>query len=347
MTKTIQIGSREIGRGQPCYLIAEVGTTCLGDIDMALRLVSAGASAGMDAVKFQVIDASQLSDDSATYEVMWEGKKSRVSMKEMFSRLEFSAEEWRQVKQACDDAGVDFFATVDYVAGVDLLEEVGVPVHKIGAWDSTFMPLIERIGQTGKPMFVDLGPTTQDEVDDISQWYHDAGGSAVLFLHDYHTEMDREMNMAAVRHLATRQPAPVGYSSPGHNHDLDFLALGLGATFLEKRLIIDRSIKAFHSHESLEPDELVNWVKRIRSAERAIGVEAIRPSAKDMEGRYAHYRSICTTKAVRKGETFTPENLHGKRPGTGMPTAKLPDLWGRKATRDVDADTLITMADVT
>lgn len=346
MIQTIQVGSRWIGPGQPCYLIAEVGTTCLGDVEMALELVRAGASAGMDAVKFQVIDPEQLSDESATYEVNWEGATQRVSMKEMFTKLEFSREEWHQVKQACDEAGLDFFATVDYEAGVDLLEDLGVPAHKIGAWDSTFLPLIERIGRTSKPMFVDLGPTTQEEVDDIARWYHGAGGTAVLFLHDYHTDIDAEMNMAAIRHLAATQPCPVGYSSPGHNHDLDFLALGLGARFLEKRLITNRSIKAFHSHESLEPDELTDWVARIRSAERAIGIEAIRPSQSDVEGRKAHYRSICTLSVIKEGELLTPENLHGKRPGTGIPTAKLTEIWGRRAARNIEANTLITMLDV-
>jgi len=42
---------------------------------MALELVKAGAEAGVDAVKFQLIDPSQLSDDSVTYPVERDGKK--------------------------------------------------------------------------------------------------------------------------------------------------------------------------------------------------------------------------------------------------------------------------------
>ena len=50
---TIQIGSRAIGAGHPCYLIAEVGTTCLGKLENALAVVEIAAQAGMEAIKFQ------------------------------------------------------------------------------------------------------------------------------------------------------------------------------------------------------------------------------------------------------------------------------------------------------
>lgn len=346
VTKLIDLGRRKIGPGHPCYLIAEVGTTCLGDLGLALQLVEASAAAGMDAVKFQVIDADQNSNPSAAYPVKWDGEERLVNMQEMFSRLTFSRDEWRKIKDACAARDVDFFATVDYVEGVDMLEEVGVSSHKLGAWDTTFKPLIDRIGETGKPMFVDLGPTSRREIEDLKAWYGKAGGTEIIFLHDYHTGDDREMNMAAIAHLAKTEHWPVGYSSPGHDHDLDFLALGLGAKVIEKRLTMDRSFKAFHSHESLEPSELATWVGRIRHAERAIGAEEVRPSANDRRESAQNYRSVCTMRQIRAGEVFTPVNLHGKRPGTGLPTVMLDEIWGKCAARDLSANTLIVEDDV-
>jgi N,N'-diacetyllegionaminate synthase len=119
----------------------------------------------------------------------------------------------------------------------------------------------------------------------------------------------------------------------------------MGVAMIEKRLIMNRSLKAFHAHESLEPDELKGWVARIRRAERAIGVAAIRPSTADREGARKYYRSICTLRPLCAGEPFMPDNLHGKRPGYGIPTARLGEFWGRKAARDIAADILITKDD--
>lgn len=343
---TVTIGGRAIGPGEPCYLVTEVGTTCVGDLDKARQLIDAAAAAGMDAVKFQLIDPTQLSDTSVTYPVIVDGKETRVSMKEMFERLKFTPDEWRTVRDACAHAGLQFFATVDYVEGVDLLEALEVPVHKIGAWDGTFRPLVERIGATAKPMFVDLGPTSEAEMGDILHWYREAGGTAVLFLHDFHTADDREMNLRAVQYLNETQPWPAGFSSPARDDALDFAALALGARVIEKRLILDRSEAAFHAHESLEPQELKCWVERIRHVERALGRRAIAPSSDDRRMSRDYYRSICTLRTVRSGEAFSPENVGGKRPGTGLATARLPQVWGRRAKRDLPPDTLLTEEDL-
>lgn len=328
-------------------MIAEVGTTCLGDIDKALGLVRAGAQAGVDAVKFQVIDPTQLSDTSVSYGYVVEGERVETNMHEMFEQLVFTEAQWRQIADACEAQGVHFFATVDYLEGVDMLERIGVPAHKMGAWDCTYRPLIEHIAATGKPLFVDLGPTTQDELDDIVRWFAEAGGESLLFLHDFHTDVDSEMNLAAVRYLSESYPWPAGYSAPGLDHDLDFAALAMGAHFIEKRLVLSRSEPAFHVHESLEPSELKEWVDRLRHVERAIGHEEIRPPQRDLDHSKEYYRSVCALKPIKAGEVLTRDNIGGKRPGTGLPTARLPEIWGRTAAQNLNADTLLSEEDLT
>lgn len=345
MNQKIKINGRNIGDAGYSYLVAEVGTTCLGDLDMALKLIDVCTNAGMDAIKFQLIDAEQLSDSKTNYTVNWDGLEQNYNMQEMFRTLQFSKQEWSKIAKKCLEHKLDFFATVDYVEGVDLLEDLNVPVHKIGAWDTTFKPLITRIGKTGKPMIVDLGPTTVKQINDLKTWYLEAGGTSIIFLHDFHTFNEKEMNMAAISYLKNTQPWPVGYSSPAHDHDLDFLAIGLGATVVEKRLILSRNIKSFHSHESLEPEELINWVKRVRHVDCAFGKEEIIPTQRDIELANEYYRSICTKKKIKKGEQFTPDNLHGKRPGTGLPTHLLDEIWGKKAVRDLDENCLLKNED--
>lgn len=339
---TLQIGSRAIGPGAPCYLITEVGTTCLGRLDYALRLVDAAADAGMDAVKFQMIDPDQLSDDSVTYKVRAGGKEHVLNMKQMFSRLGFGFDEWAAIRDACRARGVDFFATVDFEAGVDWLDRLDAPLHKMGAWDITCRPLVEKIAASAKPLIVDLGPATEAEMAELQQW---AGATPVMFLHDFHTGDDREMNLRAVSYLLQTQPWPSGFSSPARDDDLDFLALALGARLLEKRLILSREEIAFHADESLEPLELKQWVARIRHAERALGVAAIRPSQVDRAHSLEYYRSICTLKDIAAGELFDAANLGAKRPGTGLHTRDLGLFRGRRASRDLPVNTLIRAED--
>lgn len=343
--RTVALDNKVIGPGHPCYLVAEVGTTSRGDMEKALKLVEAGARAGVDAVKFQLIDPEQLSDPSVKFSFKIRERTYRANMKRMFQRLYFTEEEWRTIAAACRAAGVHFFATVDHLSGVDLLERVGVPAHKMGAWDSTYRPLVEHIARTGKPLFFDLGPTTQEELAEVVDWFRTAGGRSLLFMHDFHTDEDREMNLAVIRYLNATYPWPAGFSSPARDDDLDMAALALGAHHIEKRLILSRSERAFHAHESVEPDELKAWVARIRHVERALGLERLMPSRKDREQSACYYRSVCTLRPVKVGEAFTPHNLGGKRPGTGLATARIKEIWGRTATRDLDVNTLLTEAD--
>jgi len=343
---SIRIGSRSIGGDDPVYLIAEVGTTCLGEINKAKQLVKAAADAGVDAVKFQLIDPTQVTDRKLTYPVSVGGKITQVNMREMFERLQFTKDGWREIKDTCHACGIDFFTTVDYVEGVELLEEIGVDVHKIGAWDITYRPLIDAIGRTGKPMFVDLGPATQNEVDDAVDWYRQAGGTAVLFMHDFHTQNDMQMNLRAVQYLNSCYPWPAGFSSPARDDDLDMAALALGSAYIEKRLILSRSEPAFHAHESMESAELKAWVGRIRHVERALGRPVVEPSDSDLDGKVKYYRSVCTLRPVKAGETFTTENLGGRRPGTGMPTKRLAELYGCVAVTDLPEDHFISEGDL-
>ncbi len=343
---TVKIGSKSIGQGHPCFLIAEVGTTCLGNLDNALSLVEVAASAGMDALKFQLIDPEQLSDTGVQYPVVINGKRKMVNMKEMFTELAFSDSEWKAIRDACHQAGLEFFATVDHLSGVDRLEQLEVGVHKMGAWDANYRPLFEKMARTGKPMFMDLGPATEDEVRQMVNWFRQAGGQTMLFMHDFHTQDDRQMNMRAIEYLVEVYPEwPAGFSSPGLDDSLDIVALSLGAAFIEKRLILSRDLEAFHAHESLEPDELVAWGKRMRHVERALGTKSILPSDADRAHSVEYYRSICTMSAVRKGEIFNAKNLDAKRPGTGMCPSRLPDIWGKAASRDLEANTLIAEGD--
>src|SRR5690606_29004711 len=57
--KTVQIGRRRVGHGEPCFIIAEAGVNHNGDPRLARKLIDAASEAGADAVKFQTFKADR------------------------------------------------------------------------------------------------------------------------------------------------------------------------------------------------------------------------------------------------------------------------------------------------
>jgi N-acetylneuraminate synthase len=151
--------------------------------------------------------------------------------------------------------------------------------------------------------------------------------------------------LRAITYLNQKFPWPAGFSSPARNESLDIAALTLGAAYIEKRLVLEDSERAFHAHESLTPTELKVWMESIRQVEAALGSATIEPSTADLIGKTKYYKSLCTLQDVREGDIFGPSNLGVKRPGTGIPASNLRSFFGKYAKRSINANTLITQAD--
>ena len=99
MADRVKIGNRWVGRGEPAYVIAEIGINHNGDVEQARKLVSAALLAGCDAVKFQkrtvdvVYTAAELAKPRENPFGPTNGDLKRG--------LEFGAAEYREIDRYC------------------------------------------------------------------------------------------------------------------------------------------------------------------------------------------------------------------------------------------------------
>ena len=120
-------------------------------------------------------------------------------------------------------------------------------------------------------------------------------------------------------------------------------AAALGAQVLEKHFTLDRNMEGPDHKASLEPAELKAMVKAVREIETALGDGNKQPTALELENAKVARKSIVAGRAIRKGETFTKENLTVKRPGTGISPMAWDSVLGQKAVRDFEEDELICL----
>src|SRR5436853_1293968 len=132
--QVVSLGLKKVGGEAPCFLAAEAGTTCNGNLGMAKELVDVAADGGFDAIKFQTIGPdANLSDKTVMYRYKTMDGWAEQNMYEMFQTLVFQPEEWLELACYTRSKGLIFFSSADYLEGVDTLEACNVPVHKSGS----------------------------------------------------------------------------------------------------------------------------------------------------------------------------------------------------------------------
>src|SRR3954471_13125008 len=91
----VRVGNREVGDGQPCYVIAEIGINHNGSVDLAKRLISVAVAAGCDAVKFQ----KRTVDVVYTKDELDKPRESPfgITNGELKRGLEFDEEDYREI----------------------------------------------------------------------------------------------------------------------------------------------------------------------------------------------------------------------------------------------------------
>jgi N-acetylneuraminate synthase len=144
-----------------------------------------------------------------------------------------------------------------------------------------------------------------------------------------------------------RYGTAVGLSDHTLDNYAPFAAVALGASVVEKHLSFSRRMYGSDAKHSLEPDEFQDMVRGIRAIETMLSS----PVDKDDLSRLGtmkeiFQKSVTTRREIAAGTTITRDMLGIRKPGTGVPAARLDQIVGRKATRSIPADHVIRWNDI-
>jgi sialic acid synthase SpsE len=157
---------------------------------------------------------------------------------------------------------------------------------------------------------------------------------------------DEDANLRAIDTMRKRFDLPVGYSDHSVGLELSLAAVARDACVIERHFTLDRRRPGPDHAMSLEPDELAELVRRVRSLERWLGDGRKRPQPSERELRILARRSIVAARPLAAGEILTAESLAVKRPGDGLPPARLSSLLGARLRRSLSADEQLAESDV-
>lgn len=331
------------------YIIAEAGVNHNGRLDLAKELVIQAAEAGCNAVKFQTYKTEKLvtkTASMATYQITNIGEET--SQFDMLKQLELDEDSFYQLRNLCEECGIDFLSTPFDNDSVDFLYKLGVPQFKISSGDLTNKPLLKQIAQLGRPMIVSTGMAFLADIEDALRWIYQEGNYQVSLLHctsDYPAEFD-QINLKVMETLSLAFNCPVGYSDHTQGIEVPIAAVALGAKIIEKHFTLDKLMDGPDHKASLEPKELKEMVKAIRNVELALGTSVKRPTEKELETLKVARKSLVTNRFISKGMVIKAEFLSAMRPGTGMNPKDMDLIVGKIACRDLALHHLINWSDV-
>ena len=132
----------------------------------------------------------------------------------------------------------------------------------------------------------------------------------------------------------------IGHSD--HTPDLYtcYAAVALGASILEKHVILNKMTPGPDQKVSIDFQELHQLVEGSRKVFLALGNEK-RVREKEEKIRSWAFRSIVSTQKITKGTVITEKMLWSKRPGTGIPSWKMDKVIGKVAQNDIEKNVLI------
>jgi N,N'-diacetyllegionaminate synthase len=345
MTQTIQIGAHFVGEGQPVYVIAEAGVNHNGDPDIARQLIVAAKAAGASCVKFQTFRAERVATaqaPKADYQLLsTDPAESQIGM---LKRLELAEQCYAPLISACNELGIDFLSTPYSVEDVDFLEQVGVPAYKIASATLVEPHLLRRIAITGKPLILSTGLATLAEVSEAIRTVCAAGNDQIVLL-QCTTNYPSAVSDANLRAMDTMRQAfgtLVGYSDHTVTPTACVAAVALGACVIEKHLTLDRSMPGPDHACSSEPDELTHLIEEIRAVESALGSPDKQPTEAERANSLGMRRSIVAARDISRGAIITADDLTTKRPATGISPRLWDNVLGRRAARDIAADSILT-----
>lgn len=342
----VEIGGREIGPGQPVFIVAEAGVNHDGELETAFELIDAAAEAGADAVKFQTFDPDQLvSARSELASYQRRGVQCGNGQKEMLSRLRFGEDEHAAIVEHSRRRKIVFLSTPFDHGSAALLARLGVPAFKVGSGELTNLPFLTELTQYSLPILLSTGMSDLDEVTAAVETIRGRDVPLVLFhCVSSYPAPNEEANLRAMDAMRAAFGVPVGYSDHCMGLEVSLAAVARDACILERHLTLDRERPGPDHAMSMEPGELHELIARVRALELALGDGRKRPQPSEDELRIVARRSIVATRSLAAGETLTADALAIKRPGGGLAPTRLSSLVGARLTKPLTADEQLTEA---
>ncbi len=326
-------------------MVAEIGINHEGSLKTALEMVDAAQRAGVEVVKHQThVVADEMS--GAAKKVI--PGNAKVSIYEIMERCALSEEDERRLQKYAESKGLIFISTPFSRAAADRLRQMNVPAYKIGSGECNNYPLLKHIASFGKPVILSTGMNTIESVGKAVEIFESSRVPyALLHTTNLYPTPPHLVRLGAMVELGKAFPrAVIGLSDHTTDNVACLGAVALGAAIIERHFT-DRMDRVGPDIVcSMDEDRCRQLIEQSRTLHAELGGTKGPAKEEQVTIDFA-FATVVTIAPVKAGEPFTMQNLWVKRPGTGaVPAERFESILGKRASRDIPADSHLAESDV-
>lgn len=322
------------------FIIAEACDNHMGSLEIAKSLVDAAVYAGADAVKFQ---------HHLPHEEMLEDvPKSKNFDEPLFDFLlknSLNINDHVKLKKYCDQKKILYLCTpFSYMASKEISSLV--PFFKIGSGEFQDYWFIDRLSKLKKPILFSSGMCSESELFENVDYFKSINiDFAILNCLSEYPPIYEDMNLGFIKTLTERLDGTViGHSDHSNEIFTSIIACSFGAKIIEKHLTLSKFIKGPDSDVSIDPDQFKQLVNNLREINKTLGYRK-KINRKEKIIRSWAYRSVVTTRDLKKNTKLSHLDIKTKRPGIGINSKSYKLIINKKLKKNVKANKLLALSD--
>lgn len=329
-------------------IIAELAQVHDGSLGTAHAYIDALAETGVNAVKFQTHIAEAESSAFEPFRVKF--SKQDATRFDYWKRMEFTLPQWKELKQHCEDVGLEFMSSPFSQAAVDLLETLNVKRYKIGSGEVNNFLMLEKIAKTGKPILLSSGMSSFAELDLTMDFLKPFGNDLSLFqCTTAYPTAPEQWGLNVLMDLKARYQIPIGFSDHSGDIYACLAAAALGAQMFEFHVVFHKKAFGPDTPASIEINQVAQLVKGIRQIQTALAVTIDKNDNSAFSGLKGIFeKSLAVNKNLPAGAMLSFDDLEAKKPkGYGIDAAQFRSVLGKKLAHPLKKWDFLTDKDLT
>lgn len=310
--------------------VAELSGNHNGSKDNLMKLLSSASASGATSIKIQCFRPDTLTAESTLdHFIVSDGPWKDKTLFELYSETYLPWEWYDDLFYEAERLKINLFASVFDEDSAEFISKYNSKRVKIASPELVDLKLISHVSGIFDEIILSTGMASKKEILDAAGIVRNKNKHLTLLqcVSEYPAEPS-SYNLKGLNFLSSIADV-VGVSDHSMDDTVVIGSVALGARFIEKHFIIDRSKGGIDSHFSLEPNEFFEMTKKVKDVYRACELNDYKESNEDEENK-KYRRSLFFNQDLIKGTTIIEEHIKCIRPGLGLHPSKLKNLLGKK-----------------